>query len=129
MWLYGAMDAPVSITRYGAGHKSWVTSCQRARRRRQGIAVAAQRRRGALLHDRVLAEGAEEHAAVVVEERGRRDQVGGAANQVWPATFEAVGGVVGEADSGHQRLVDVGAVVVEGLRRDHRIVEAGPQVR
>ena len=28
MWLYGAIDAPVSITRYGFGHRSRVTGCQ-----------------------------------------------------------------------------------------------------
>ena len=27
-WLYGAIDAPVSITRYGFGHRSRVTGCQ-----------------------------------------------------------------------------------------------------
>ncbi len=28
MWLYGARLAPVSITRYGAGHRSRVIGCQ-----------------------------------------------------------------------------------------------------
>ena len=28
MWLYGAIEAPVSITRYGFGHRSRVTGCQ-----------------------------------------------------------------------------------------------------
>jgi hypothetical protein len=31
-WLYGAMEAPVSMTRYGAGHRSCVIFCQHPRR-------------------------------------------------------------------------------------------------
>ena len=85
--------------------------------------------RHAFCTSREFAERAEDLGAVVVEQLGRRHQVGGAANQIRPAAFEAVGGVVGESDRGHQRLVDVAAVVVERPRGRHRVLQSVPQVR
>ena len=77
----------------------------------------------------IVADGAEDHAAVVVEQLRRRHQVGGAAHQVRARRVRRSRSSVGEAERGHQRRIDVAALVVEGARRGDRASSPLEQVR